>query len=699
MSTKIKSPNELPEKPGIYIMRNKNDNIIYIGKSKSLKNRVKSYFKDKHDSPKTHVLMNQFNSLEYIITNSEKEALILEANLIKKHMPRYNIRLKDDKRYPYVKITNEKFPRIIITRNIGKEGSYYGPFTDVGSVRRSVKFLKSLFKIRTCKNMDGPCLNSQIDLCYGPCDNGISVEAYKKTIEKIDLFFKGKYSQILENLKKEMEESAINQEYEKAAVIRDQINSIKEVMEKQFVDFKDELDQDVIAMSHNKESSIVIVLSIREGKIIGKDDFLMSGTMNQDNGEILSAFIEQYYGITRHIPHEIILEEKIPDESLIKEWLSDLRNSEIKSIESNQKVSNEKTTFKKEQDSKSNTENKTERDNENNKKENETERDNGNNKKENETEGDNGNNKKENETEGDNENNKKENKTEGDNENNKKENETEQNEKDMKLPKLDVKLTVAEDGKELRLVRMASKNAEIIKKQKKKMKNSMIELKKYLKLEKLPRIIEGYDVSNISGKLAVGSKVSFFDSKPNKKEYRHFKLKTPGPDDYAMMRELLSRRFKSLAKNLEKDANYTQPNLILIDGGKGQLKIATEVLKEYNLEHIPVIGLAKEFEEVFIPYYSTPIIIPKNNQGLHLLQRVRDESHRFAVSYHRKLRSKNIESSELDEIPGIGKTRKINLLKHFKNIEAVKKADEEELAKVKGMTKKAAKNVHDYFKA
>lgn len=596
MSTKVKSPEKLPKKPGIYIMKDSGDNIIYIGKSKSLRNRVKSYFKDKYDTPKTKILMSHFNSLEYIITDSEKEALILEANLIKKHRPKYNIRLKDDKRYPYVKITKEDFPRLIITRNIGKTGTYFGPFTDVGSVRQTVKFLKSLFKIRTCRKMDGPCLNCQIDLCYGPCSGNISKNEYKKLINKIDLFFQGKYTEIIENLQKEMEESSKEYNFEKAAVIRDQIASIAEVMEKQFVDFTDELDQDIIAMSFDGNSAIVVVFSIRNGKINGKDDFLMSGAKNNKPSEVISAFIEQYYSINRHIPKEIILEEKISNNDelkLIKEWLADLR---------------------------------------------------------------------------------------GDN----------------------VEITVPDEGTKLRLIRMASKNAEIIKKQKKKMKNAMIEIKKYLKLPKLPRIIEGYDVSNISGKLAVGSKVSFLDSKPNKKQYKRFKLETPGPNDYEMMRELLSRRFKKLSEkndNKNKDNRFDEeyPDLILIDGGKGQLGIATEVLKEYNLEHIPIIGLAKEFEEVFIPQSSYPIIIPKNNEGLHLLQRVRDEAHRFAVTYHRKLRSKNIETSELDNIVGIGKTRKINLLKHFGDIEEIKKASVEEITSVKGLNKKVAEAVYNKF--
>lgn len=582
MSTKVKSPENLPKKPGVYIMRDANDEIIYIGKAKNLINRVRSYFREKLDRPKTQILMSHFDSLEYIVTNSEKEALILEATLIKKHRPRYNVQLKDDKRYPYVKITNEKYPRLIITRNITKNGIYYGPFTDVTSVKKTVKFLKSLFKIRTCRNMDGPCLNSQIDLCYAPCSSEISKEEYDEIINKIDLFFQGKYSVIVKNLKKEMAEAAENEQFEKAAVLRDQITSIEEIMEKQFVDLvDDDLDQDVIAIAPNDNEVVVIIMPIRNGKIVGRDDFLMSGSQYESNSEILFAFIQQYYGFNRHIPKQILLNEPIDDTELLEEWLSDLRGNKVY----------------------------------------------------------------------------------------------------IKVPMKGVKL---------RLVNMAQKNAEIIKHQKKAMENSLIELKKYLKLDKLPRIIEGYDISNISGKFAVGSKVSFKDAKPNKKKYKRFKIETPGPNDFAMMKELLTRRLKMIDTDEE-------PDLIVIDGGKGQLGMACEVLDELNLAHIPIIGLAKEFEEIYIPNSKRPIIIPKNNKALHLLQQVRDESHRFAITYHRKLRSDNISESSLDDIPGIGKKRKINILKEFGTMDNVKNASVEELAKIKGMNEKVATNVYEYY--
>ncbi len=582
MSTKVKSPENLPKKPGVYIMRDANDKIIYIGKAKNLINRVRSYFREKLDRPKTQILMSHFDSLEYIVTNSEKEALILEANLIKKHRPRYNIQLKDDKRYPYVKITNEKFPRLIITRNVTKNGVYYGPFTDVTSVKKTVKFLKSLFKIRTCRNMDGPCLNSQIELCYAPCSGEISQDEYNEIINKIDLLFQGKYSVIFKNLKKEMTTAAQNEQFEKAAVLRDQITSIEEIMEKQFVDLvDDDLDQDVIAIAPNDNEVVVIIMLIRNGKIVGRDDFLMSGSQYESNSEIVFAFIQQYYGFNRHVPKQILLNESIDDVELLEEWLSDLRGNRVY----------------------------------------------------------------------------------------------------IKVPMKGVKL---------RLVNMAQKNAEIIKHQKKAMENSLIELKKYLKLDKLPRVIEGYDISNISGKFAVGSKVSFKDAEPNKKKYKRFKIETPGPNDFAMMKELLTHRLKMIDTDEE-------PDLIVIDGGKGQLGMACEVLDELNLSHIPIIGLAKEFEEIYLPNSRKPIIIPKNNKALHLLQQVRDESHRFAITYHRKLRSDNISESSLDDVPGIGKKRKINILKEFETIDNVKNASVEELAKIDGMNKKVANNVHDYY--
>jgi len=432
--------------------------------------------------------------------------------------------------------------------------------------------------------MDGPCLNYQINLCYAPCDGNITKEEYAEIIEKIDLFFQGKYNEIINNLKKEMREASKNLEFEKAAVLRDQINSIEEVMVKQFVDLNDELDQDVIASAENRNNTIVVVLSIRKGKIISKEDYQMDNTQNQDSSEIFYSFIQQYYGINRHIPKEIIIEDKVKDSELIEDWLSDLRGNKVS-------------------------------------------------------------------------------------------------------------ITIPQKGKKLRLVRLARGNADIVRKQKEKVSNALTELQNYLKLKNVPHVIEGYDVSNISGTLQVGSKVSFFDGKPNKKQYKRFKLETPGPNDYGMMRELLTRRFKSLVG----EEDYKKPDLVLIDGGKGQLHIACEVLEELGLDDIPVIGLAKEYEEVFVPQSSKPIIIPHDKQSLHILQQVRDEAHRFGVTYHRKLRSKKITESELDGIQGIGKKRKLNLLRAFGNIDSISKASVNELNDVDGMNQRVSENVYNHF--
>lgn len=588
-SMKITDPQLLPKEPGVYIMKNSNDEVIYVGKSKSLRNRVKSYFKDKHESPKTHVLMNHFDNLDYILTDSEKNALILEAKLIKKYNPRYNIRLKDDKQYPYIKITDEKYPRILITRKIGKTGKHYGPFTDVSSVRQMVKFVKSLFKIRTCKRMDGPCLNSQIELCNAPCTNNISLKDYKKIISNIDMFFQGKYEDVLDLIEKDMYNASKNEEFEKAAILRDQINSIKELMNNQFIDSEAHLSKDIIACEYGEKDSIIVILSIRDGKIIGKEDYIMAGTEYTDNLEVTSAFIKQFYINSKNIPQNIMIEERIKDLDIIEEWLTEINKKKVE-------------------------------------------------------------------------------------------------------------IVVPEDGPDFRLIRLAKKNAKIIKNQKNKSYNILLELKKYLKLKTMPNIIESYDISNISGKMAVGSKVSFYGGKPEKSKYRIFNLETPGPDDYAMMKETLERRFKSMLKNESdnEDLIKERPDLLVIDGGKGQLNIAVDVLNSLNL-NIPVIGLAKEFETVFIPNVSEPIILPRNSESLFLLQRIRDEAHRFAVKQHRTLRSKELKRSELDEIEGIGPKRKQELLKHFKSINEIKTSSIEELLEVKGMNKTVAKNVYNFY--
>ena len=583
LAIKSNDPDDLPLVPGVYMMKDSSDHILYVGKAKSLKKRVKSYFRNDLD-PKTRALMKQFHHLEYMVTDTEKEALILESNLIKKHMPRYNIRLKDDKRYPYIKVTNETFPRVLITRRVLDDGSfYYGPFPEATALRKLVKFLKTIFKVRDCKRMDGPCLNYQIDLCNAPCDKKITQEEYKKLIDNVSFFFEGKYSEITQALKSEMIEAADNHEYEKAAILRDQLNSVEEVLEKQKMEFTRSFDQDVVASASDSELACVVVFSVREGKIIGKDDFLMSGAENTSEEKIISAFLKQYYTGPRHVPSKIIIPKIVEDKKLVEEWLSEKREAPV-SIE------------------------------------------------------------------------------------------------------------IPTEGVEYRLIRMVSKNAEIILNHQKEVKGALLDLKKYLGIPRIPKRIEAFDISNISGKMAVGSMVVFENGAPNKKYYRKYKILTEGPDDYAMMREMLERRYTNIIND-----KSPSPDLVLVDGGKGQLNVATDVFKSLGVTNIPVIGLAKEFEHVFIPQTPSPLILPRDSEALLLLQRIRDEAHRFAVNYHKKLRSKELEKSLLDKIPGVGNKRKIKLLKHFGDISNLEKASINDIAMVDGISRKLAIKIHEHL--
>jgi len=583
MSNRCSDPNNIPNKPGVYIMRNIEDVVLYIGKAKSLIKRVKSYFSRSEQPLKTKLLMSQFHSLEYIITDTEKEALILESNLIKKYKPKYNIRLKDDKRYPYIKITNEKFPRVLITRNVRDDGAYYyGPFTDTGSVRGIVKSLKALFKIRTCRKMDGPCLNYQIHLCNAPCSGKITEKSYNEIVENINLFFEGKYNKIIEMLNRMMAEAAKNHEFEKAAVLRDQIQSVDNILEKQKIEFDRGLEQDIIACSYDEKIASVVVFTIREGKIIGKDDFLMSGTQGTLPNKILSAFLKQFYMSPRHVPSEIIIQYKPDEHDLIQEWLSENRGN-------------------------------------------------------------------------------------------------------------DVLLRTPEKVSETRLVQMVAKNAEIIKNHEREVRGALVDLKKYLHIPRIPRRIEAFDISNTSGKLPVGSMVVFEDGMPKKSKYKRYRINIDGPDDYAMMRDVLTRRYSKISSDDKKT------DLILVDGGKGQLNVALDVLNSLGLNGIPVIGLAKEFEHIYIPELSSPVILPPNSEALYLLQRIRDEAHRFAVKYHKKLRSKETRRSILDDIKGIGEKRKIRLLKYFGDVESIKNANVKELVGVEGINMDLAAKIYNHL--
>ncbi|WP_323735555.1 excinuclease ABC subunit UvrC [Methanosphaera sp. ISO3-F5] len=594
MSMKITSPEELPQKPGVYIMHNSDDEIIYVGKAKKLKNRVQSYFReeDKLDRPKTQVLMKHFSYLEYILTDTEKEALILEANLIKRHKPRYNISLKDGKQYPYIKITNEEFPRIHITRRLLNDGaSYYGPYTDATNARGFIDFINKNFKIRTCKHMDGPCLNYQIKQCSAPCVNYITQEEYNKNIRRVKLLLMGRYKTILKQLKKEMNKYSKNMEFEKAAIIRDQIENIQVTLEKQNIQPTKDVDQDIIGIDHNDSEAAVVIISVRNGKTNKKDDIILKQINGFTDTEILTEFIKQYYS-TAPAPDEIILEDSIEDEEIILEWLEEKQGHKIK-------------------------------------------------------------------------------------------------------------IKVAEEGHYLTLIRIAKKNAHIsLTENTKEEENPLLTLEQYLRLPKLPYHIEAFDISNISGIHAVASMVVFENAKPAKKMYRKFKMNTPGPNDFAMMKEVLTRRYSRIAPGYDEqkassDSMYIKPDLVLIDGGKGQLGMAVEVFKSLGINDVPLVGLAKKFEELYVPGRSQPIILPRKSTALHLLQYVRDESHRFAITFHRQLRSKAFTKSILDEIPGVGKKRKQALLAHFENLDAIYDASYEEICEVEGINKKLAKTIYE----
>ncbi len=629
MSATISNPNDLPEKPGVYLLKDVQDEILYVGKAKSLKKRVKSYFKEELEDPKTRVLMRHFHHMDYMVTDTEKEALILESNLIKKHLPRYNIRLKDDKRFPYLQITSEDYPRLLITRNVREDGShYYGPFTDVTSVRSLLKLLKPVFQLRDCKRMDGPCLNHQIDLCPAPCSGQVSPEDYHENVEKVKLFLEGRQKEVMDLLQKEMEQAAANHDYEKAVIVRDQLFSLGEVMEKQKMEFNRSLDQDVIASSNDGEVVVVVVFRVMNGKIMGKEDFLMEGAQENSPPEILAAFIKQYYSGPRQVPAEILLPVMIEDKELIEKWLSDkIHADDIGGLNSSDSPNRENNVF--------NVEDRTEIDN-------------------------NG------------------------------------SQKDTNIPiKASnaslVSLRVPDEGLEYRLVQMVTKNASIILNHHKQARGALLDLKTYLKIPRIPRRIEAFDISNLSGQMAVASMVVFEDGKPSKNHYRKYKLQTPGPDDYGMMREVLLRRYEKLM-----DKGETPPDLVVVDGGRGQLNVATDVLDSFGIK-TGVIGLAKEFEQVFIPEVSIPLILPSNSPALHILQRVRDEAHRFAVKYHKNLRERNLKSSPLDEIPGIGPKRKMNLLRHFGDFESVRNASINEIAEVRGINRNLALQIHRYL--
>ena len=603
MTVKEKLKN-IPDKSGVYIFRDKEDNILYIGKARILKNRVKSYFQSKtFESPKTETLVKKVRDIETIVTDNEVEALILEANLVKEHKPRYNIDLKDDKSFPYIRITNENFPRVFLTRRLVKDGSrYFGPYTNVKNIRTSLNTLKKIFPLRLCNRVfseksirEGkykPCLNYHIKKCLGPCIGGIDKTEYNEMIKQIILFLNGKTKAVVEILKQKMNELSENLDFEKAAYYRDRIKLIRNFEEKQKVVSTDLLDRDIFAVYKEGDLACGVILKTREGKALNMHHFYLSGVEFSEKSEIMKSLIQQYYLNAETIPDEILLSTHLEEEENFSDWFRTIKGEKV----------------------------------------------------------------------------------------------------NFHTPKI---------GEKSKLVEMCLKNAKFyldeLKLQKLKEADytprSIRALERDLRLGKTPRIIEAFDISNISGKDAAASLVYFKNAIPKKSEYRKFKIKTKStPDDYAMMQEAVKRRYPRLLEE-----NGELPDLILIDGGKGQLSAAVEILTELNITDIQIIGLAKRLEEVYLPGKSEPVGIPKTSSGLRLLQRIRDESHRFAITYHRVLRKKRIIASELDEIPGIGENRKKILLKYFGSVKNLKSASIDKIRTVKGIPEKVAENVYNYL--
>lgn len=608
---------KVPGKPGVYIMRDKHDGILYVGKAVNLRNRLRSYFRANIGrGPWIDRMVSLICRFEYIVTDSELEALVLENNLIKEHRPKYNTMLVDDKTYPYIKVTTgEEYPRILFSREMKKDKSkYFGPFTSATAVKDTIELINRLYNLRTCHkvlprdmNTDRPCLNYHIHQCLAPCQGYISKEEYAKRVEDALDFLNGNYNKILRNLEARMKEAAEKMEYEEAAKIRDLYNSVKQVSQKQKITDSEGEDRDVVALAAEEEDAVIQVFFIRSGRLIGREHFYMKSVTRQGRSEILSSFLKQFYAGTPFIPREIMLQEEIDDREVIEEWLSDKRSQRMY----------------------------------------------------------------------------------------------------IRVPK---------KGTKEKLVELASKNAQLvlqqdkdrIKREEGRTIGAMKEIAAWIGLSHLSRV-EAFDISNTSGFENVGSMIVYENGKPKRSDYRKFRMKTvSGPDDYACMREVLLRRFshgleeaKQLSdKQMEKDyGSFTRfPDLVLMDGGRGQVNIAQEVLNELHLS-IPVCGMVKDDHHRTrgLYYQNEEIEIDTHSEGFKLITRIQDEAHRFAIEYHRSLRSKEQVRSVLDEIPGVGPARRKALMKHFENIEAIKAADAVTLHTKAGIPLHIAEEIYSFF--
>lgn len=599
LESKLKN---LPDKPGIYQFFGDRTKIIYVGKAKNLRNRVRSYFQKNLESLKTQALVNKIRDIELIVTDSEIEALVLENNLIKKFKPRYNINLKDDKSFPFIKVTKEAFPRIYSTRNLIRDGAkYFGPYTDVKNMKASLKIINEVFRIRSCRldlsqeNIEKKkfkvCLDYHIKKCDGPCEGLYSRQDYNEMVSEAIKVLKGKTDDLIQELKQKMGQFVEVLEFEKAAELRDKIEKLSVLSSKQKIVSDDFEDRDIISAAYEGKDSSCSVFNIRNGKLISKKQLRLSAVENEELAEIYSAAIKFYYADQTEIPKEVVLETEPVDSLLLEEWLSQKAERKIK-------------------------------------------------------------------------------------------------------------LFIPQRGELKSLVKMCKENAILQLKeiQIQKMKNlgnapySLSALQRDLRLKVLPRKIECFDISNIQGSDSVASMVVFVDGKPKKNLYRKFIIKTvEGPDDFLSMQEVIGRRYSKLIEQKE-----PLPDLIMVDGGKGQLSSAVEILNKLQLKNFNIIGLAKRLEEVYFPGNSEPESIPKTSSGLKLLQQVRDEAHRFAITFHRKRRSKRTIKTELTDIKGVGSSTAQKLLKELGSLAAVRNSELVTIAKIVGMKK--AKLLNDYFK-
>ena len=602
---------KLPGKPGVYLMHDEKDAIIYVGKAISLKNRVRQYFQSsRNKGAKIEQMVTQISRFEYIVTDSELEALVLECNLIKEHRPKYNTMLMDDKTYPFIKVTvNEPFPRVMMARRMKKDkAKYFGPYTSAGAVKDTIELIRKLYHIRSCNRSlpkdigkERPCLNYHIHQCYAPCQGYISREEYRKSIDEVVRFLNGNYDPILKELEEKMLDASENLEFEKAIEYRELLASVQKIAQKQKITDTAGDDRDIIAMASEGEDAVVQVFFIRGGRLIGRDHFYLKIAENDTKSEILSSFIKQFYAGTPYIPAELMLPEEIEDQEIIEEWLTTRREHKVR----------------------------------------------------------------------------------------------------LRIPK---------KGTKEKLVELAQKNAQmVLKNDKERLKReegrtigAVKELEKILGLTGIIRM-EAYDISNTNGFDSVGSMVVYEHGKPKRNDYRKFKIKSvQGPDDYASMNEVLTRRFEHGLRERQDESEtggfQAFPDLIMMDGGRGQVNIALEVLEKLNL-HIPVCGMVKDDNHRTRGLYFNNVELPidRNSECFRLITRIQDEAHRFAITFHRQLRSKGQVHSILDDIPGVGPARRKDLMRSFENIEAIRNATVDDLKELPSMNEKSAQEVYKFF--